>query len=491
MFGFVRVSLVRLGEQALSRRTLRSAEECYGLLSPGSSVETHDLYEAIKFFASSLPERRNALRDGRFGDLLTQVDSRLPSLNSSYIGNFALRLSTIVLSSGNSPSDDLSNVEKSKTLLSRLATTLVEKGGQPREIAQVAYAAAAVGVDSDSLYEFAKHQMTLQIESATPDALNLSLQAAYKRGSRDKIYYALLCEKLCELTDRFTAVDVMHTLRALAKTGLLKGFLLRRLSTLIMDNLDQFTPQQLAEASFRLSQLKFFTYQNFSRIYNVIESSLESMPDQLKLEFLTAGCLCKSGTTDALTKLLSSLTFNPSWDMSGVVDYIYASAYLGSHGPELQTVLDNLFQRNPLLTRKYALLLKEALDSFEVESATVKVNLTARWKDALSTFENTETELTKTTPAFQEVKKIIQGSSSNFVEYQHVGPFAVPFLDADRKLCILIEFASNISPLYVKRRCLEGLEHRVGVIQYWEWRRLKTESSQADYIAKILQHLAI
>lgn len=210
---------MRLGEQALSRRTLRSAEECYGLLSPGSSVETHDLYEAIKFFASSLPERRNALRDGRFGDLLTQVDSRLPSLNSSYIGNFALRLSTIVLSSGNSPSDDLSNVEKSKTLLSRLATTLVEKGGQPREIAQVAYAAAAVGVDSDSLYEFAKHQMTLQIESATPDALNLSLQAAYKRGSRDKIYYALLCEKLCELTDRFTAVDVMHTLRALAKTG--------------------------------------------------------------------------------------------------------------------------------------------------------------------------------------------------------------------------------------------------------------------------------
>lgn len=37
-------------------------------------------------------------------------------------------------------------------------------------------------------------------------------------------------------------------------------------------------------------------------------------------------------------------------------------------------------------SRKYALLLKEALDSFEVESATVKVNLTARWKDALSTF---------------------------------------------------------------------------------------------------------
>lgn len=490
MFGFLRISLARRAEAILSQKAARSAEDFYGLLSSGGSAETHELYEAVKFFASSLPERRNALKDGRFGDMLTQIDSRVPTLNSSYIGNFALRLSTIVLSSSKNATDAAANADKGRELLSRLANTMIQKGGQPREISQVAFAAAAIGLDNDALYEFAKHQMTLQIEAATPDSLNLSLQTAYKRNSRDKIYYALLCEKLCELTDRFTALDVMHTLRALAKTGLLKGFLLRRLSTLIMDNLDQFTVEQLAEASYRLSQLKFLTNNNFAKIFSAVNPKLDSLSDQLKLELLAAGCLCGSGNTGDITKLLSSLSLNGSWDISGIVDYIYACAYLKSYGPELQKALDELSQRNPVLTRKYALLLKESLDAFEVEAAPVQVKLGARWKDAISTFEKTENELTQTTPGFQEVKKILQGSSNNFAEGGQVGPFSVPFLDAERKMCILIEFASNMSPLIIKKRCLEALEHRVGVVKYWEWRRLKTESSQADYMAKILQHLA-
>lgn len=452
MLGFFRFSAVRRAESALARRSLKSAEDCYGLLSPGSSVETHELYEAMKFLAGSSSQRRSALKDERFGELLNQVDSRIPVLNSSYIGNFALRLAPIVLTANKVETEESANAVKAKELVSRLAETILQKGGQPREIAQVAHAAAAVGIDSDAIYEFAKHQMTIQIESATPDSLNLALQTAYKRGSRDRIYYALLCEKLCELTDLFTAMDVMHSLRALAKTSLLKGFLLRRLSTLIMDNLDQFTPEQLSEATYRLAQLKFLTPQNFLRMFGTIQPKLEDLSDQLKLQLLAAGCLCQSGNTEELNKMLSSLAFNGSWDMSGLIDYIYASAYLGSHGEELQKVLDELAQRKPILTRKYALMLKESLDTLEVESAPVKVNLNMKWKDALSTFEKTEIELTQTAPAFQEVKKILQGSSNNFVEYGQVGPFTVPFVDNDRKLCILIEFASNTSPLSMKRR---------------------------------------
>ncbi|GBE58803.1 Pb-reticulocyte binding protein [Babesia ovata] len=486
MASFLRITVPRWAERALSRRAFRSADDCYSLLSPGSSIETHELYDALKFLASGVSERRSALSDDRFGEILCQVESRLPSLNSSYMGNFALRVAAIVQTSGNSASGTgPANAERGRSLLSKIAATMVEKGGQPRELAQVAYAAAATGADSDSIFEYSKQQITVEIDSATPDALNLALQTAYKRGSRDKIYYALLCEKLCELTDRFTANDVMHTLRALAKTGLLKGFLLRRLSTLIMDNLDQFTAAQLAEASYRLSQLKFLTPANFSRIYSAIEPDLGSLADHLRLQLLAAGCLSEREDRSALEKLLDSLEYKSNWDLSGCVDFVYSSAYLRRYGEQLPKVLAAVSERQPSLTRKYAMLLKEAVDSFEVEKVPITFDLGPRWRDVLATFEKTESELTQGTPAFQEVRKILQGASSNFAENQTVGPFTVPFLDSERKFAILIEFASNMSNLHIKMRCLEALGHRVGVVRYWEWRRLKTERQELEYAFRL------
>ncbi|ORM40193.1 Triosephosphate isomerase [Babesia sp. Xinjiang] len=477
-----RLSLARLSDRALTRKVFRSADDCFGLLSTGSSLETHELYEALKFLASGPSERRSALADARFADMLSQVESRLPSLNSSYMGNFALRIAAIVQSAGSGKS---TNADLGRSVLSKIASTIVDTGGQLRELSQVAYATSATGVDSDAIFEYSKQKLTAEIDSATPDALNLALQTAYKRGSRDKIYYALLCEKLCELTDRFTASDVMYTLRALAKTGLLKGFLLRRLSTLIMDNLDQFSAEQLSEATYRLSQLKFLTPANYSRIFTVVEPKIESLPNHLRLQLLAAGCLSEREDRTALERLLDGLEYKNGWDLSGCIDYVYSSAYLRRYGEQLPRVLEAVSNHHPSLTRRYALLLKEAVDSFEVESAPVQFDLGARWRDALSNFENTESELTKNTPTFQEVRKILQGASNNFAESQKVGPFTVPFVDQERKLVILVEFASNMSNLTVKKRCIESLGYSVGVVRYWEWRRLKTERQELEYAFRL------
>ncbi|KAG6440030.1 RAP domain family protein [Babesia bovis T2Bo] len=487
MYLFLRTSGIRLAGGLLERRSFRTAEDCLSLLSNGSNVETQELYDAFKFLATNHNERLSAVKDSRFVDLISEVENRLPSLNSSYMGNFALRIATVSQSAGGSAT---THGELCRGLVSKIATAIIDKGARARELAQVAYATSAIGIDSDAIFELSKQTITTDIDSVTPDALNFSLQAAYKRNSRDKIYYALLCEKLCELTERFTANDVINTLRALAKTGLLKGFLLRRLSTLVMDNLDQFTHEQLCDASYRLGQMKFMTPTNFGRIYATVESSLGNLNDRTRVHLLAAGCYSEYDKREDLESLLGTLKYKERWELSACIDYVFSCAYLRLYNDELPRVIEGIFKYTPTVSRKYGLILKESLDAFAVESAPVEYSIPPRWKDLLDHCEKTESELNKHTPGYQEIHKILQGSSSNFAESKKVDPFMVPFVDEERKLVILIEYASNMSNLVVKKRCLETLGHKVGIVKYWDWRRLKTESSQADYISRLLTTLS-
>lgn len=201
-------------------KSFGSLNDCFKLFETNNSVPTQELYDAFKYLASDTTVRKNAIKDERYPSMLKHLDTRLSTLNSSYLGNFALRL--LLLSQSNNylenDRNDM-NAEQTKKVLEKIATTMIDKGGHVKEITQVAYAAASLGVVNHPIFDYEKQQLTLNIDLATPDSLNLSLQTAFKRGTRDRVYLALLCEKLTELTDRFTSNDVVMTLRSLSKTG--------------------------------------------------------------------------------------------------------------------------------------------------------------------------------------------------------------------------------------------------------------------------------
>ncbi|EAN32025.1 RAP domain protein [Theileria parva strain Muguga] len=486
MFGIAFRSLVRRSEVSVSK-SFGSLNDCFKLFETNNSVPTQELYDAFKYLASDTTVRKNAIKDERYPSMLKQLDTRLSTLNSSYLGNFALRL--LLLSQSNSylenDRNDM-NAEQTKKVLEKIATTMIDKGGHVKEITQVAYAAASLGVVNHPIFDYEKQQLTLNIDLATPDSLNLSLQTAFKRGTRDRVYLALLCEKLTELTDRFTSNDVVMTLRSLSKTGLLKGFLLRRLFTLMMDNLDQFTETQLIQSSYRLATLKFFTSNNFKTVFNVLKPKIEEMPFHLKVELLAASCLSNVETdNEDMLNLLDSIKIDKDYDLLNLSDYIYASAYYKRYGDQLQKAVSNMTSKTPFIARKYALLAKEALDTISLES-NLKINLSDSWKEALENFERTEMEKMENQPIYQESKKILE-STGKFKFLQKVGPFLVSFVDDERKLCIDVEHSNLISNLSLKLRNLNALGYKAAVVRYWEWRRLKTESAQASYISKLLQ----
>lgn len=489
MLGIVFKSMARRSETA-AIRTFGSLNDCFKMVESSPPVSTPELYSAFKYMATDNAFRKTAIRDERYSGLLRELESRLSMLNSSYLGNFALRLQLMYQANNYLGSDrNEDNVENTKKLMEKIASTIMDKGGHVKEVTQVAYAAASMGLVNHPIFEFEKQQMTLNIEVATPDSINMSLQTSFKRNSRDRVYLALLCEKLSELTDRFTANDVTMTLRSLSKIGLMKGFLLRRLITLMMDNLDQFSDTQLIQCSHCLAMLKFFTPNNFSTVLNVVKSKFDSLPLHLKIEILFTSCLSGvDSKNDQLIKLLNSVKLDSEYDMLNLAEYIYACVYYKQYGEELDRAVSTLTSKSPFFIRKYALLAKEALDSLKLESA-LKGDIPDEWNEALENFEKAERDRNEAQSIFQESKKILE-SSGDFKSFQKVGPYMVSFVDEGRKICVDVEYSSLLSNLSLKLRNLSALGYRAGVIKYWEWRRLKTEAAQATYISNLLQTLS-
>ncbi|UVC50132.1 hypothetical protein MACK_004002 [Theileria orientalis] len=483
MFGFVFRSIVRRSESSLSK-SFESVNDCFKLLESNTSVPTKDLYDAFKYLVSDMSSRRNAVQDERFPSLLNQLDSRISTLNSSYLGNFALRLNLLSKTSGY-VSQDSNQVDvcQAKKLMEKIATAMIDKGGHIKEITQVAYASASMGILNHPIYEFEKQQVTLNIDLATPDSINLSILTSFKRNSRDRVYLALLCEKLSELTDRFTAKDVVMTLGSLSKLTLMKGFLLRRLLTLMMDNLDQFTDSQLVQCSNRLALLKFFTPNNFKTIFNTIKPRIEELPTHLKVELLMTSCLSNvPNDNKELVELLQRIK-NDDEDLLNLTQYIYSCVYYKCYGNEFKKAFTTLMSHTPFIARKYAMMAKEALDTLYLES-NQDLSLSDSWRESFDNIEKTEKDKSESQPIFQEAKKILE-SSRNFKFFEKVGPYVVTFVDHERKQCIDVEYPTTITNLTLKLRNLDALGYKSGVIRYWEWRRLRTEKSELQYVFRL------
>ncbi|BAM41872.1 uncharacterized protein TOT_040000252 [Theileria orientalis strain Shintoku] len=483
MLGIVFRSIVRRSESSLSK-TFESVNDCFKLLESNTSVPTKDLYDAFKYLVSDMSSRKNAVQDERFPSLLNQLDSRIGTLNSSYLGNFALRLNLLSKTGGYVSHDsNRVDVDQAKKLIEKIATTMIDKGGHIKEITQVAYAAASMGIVNHPIYEFEKQQVTLNIDLATPDSINLSIMTSFKRSSRDRVYLALLCEKLSELTDRFTAKDVVMTLGSLSKLSLMKGFLLRRLLTLMMDNLDQFTDAQLVQCANRLALLKFFTPNNFKSIFNTIKPRLQELPTHLKVELLMTSCLSNVPSDNKeLIEVLENIK-NDDQDMLNLTQYIYSCVYYKYYGNEFKRAFTTLMSHTPFIGRKYAVMAKEAFDTLYLES-NQDLSLSDSWRESFDNIEKTEKEKSESQPIFQESKKILE-SSGDYKYFEKVGPYVVTFVDHERKRCIDVEYPTTMTNLALKLRNLDALGYKAGVIRYWEWRRLRTEKSELQYVFRL------
>ncbi|KAK2196478.1 bifunctional EF-hand domain pair/EF-hand domain [Babesia duncani] len=462
MFGLLRPCLIRLSGAVATRQTFGNLADCLKIAESSQSIATTDLYEAFKFISSSGQIRRQAIHDDRFVTLLDQLDARISTLNCSYMGNFGIRLGLIIQSLGNLDRED-PIVEKSVKVIERLCTEMMEKSGNIKEISQLAFAAASAGLQHKFL-DYAKQNLTLNIENADPDVLNLALLASYKTKVHDKVFLALICEKLSELTDRFTANDVVSTLRSLEKTSLMKGFLLRRLSMLIHDNLEQFTNEQLAQCCYRLSILKFQTPVQYSTILSLLEPKFQQLSIHLQIEVLASGCMCQcTDANERLVKLAKSITLTDKVDLAGLVNYIYSCVYLKLYkGDHLTGALEEALARSPFLIRKYALLFKEAYDTLSLECPNLTLELPEAWKMALENYESAEHDRCIQTSIIAETGNILKTSAGDFETFSKVGPFTVAFADVARKLVILAETPNTLGGLALAQsNGLQGGNYKV------------------------------
>jgi hypothetical protein len=78
---------------------------------------------------------------------------------------------------------------------------------------------------------------------------------------------------MTDLIDRFTATDACNACVALSRLSLGRGFLLRRLSGLIFENLSDFQPGQLVQILHAMAKLRFLTAEQAEQILDEVEKS--------------------------------------------------------------------------------------------------------------------------------------------------------------------------------------------------------------------------
>lgn len=451
-------------------QSFQSRNDVYKLLTNTPPPGIDELYAGIKYLSG--PERIHAVKDSQFDDYMDEIESRISSMNSAFLGNYSLRLSLLAPQ----------NPKVVKVVEAICDALIGRPEAHPREIIQCGFAAASVELDKPQFFEFVKQQLTANIDLASADTLNLSLHMIFKSKRTDRVLTALVCEKLAELTDRFIAHDVVNTLRTLSRTALCKGFLLRRLSTLITDNLDQFDKTQLIHCLYRLSTLKFVTEKFYSNVYTVIERELTMLSDPLKLKLLITASLCNL-REHKVKELLKGITPVHGWETSCMFDYCYSLIYFNGAGKDVSSKVKSCLKliatRQPITSRRYALTFKEALDELAATNPGIYESLSPEWTKTLDKFVKTEKEKIELQPGFQEVKHVLDTASRHFnytfKPLEAVDNFQVNFLEESKKIVIDVESPTLLSNFAIKHRYLSAKGYKPLCVRYWEWRRIKTE----------------
>ncbi|AFZ81517.1 hypothetical protein BEWA_009300 [Theileria equi strain WA] len=475
MFGILRPSAI-LKSVGPIRSLFPTVNDCLKLFEGGSSPQAADLYNALRYLTQTHVNSRDALNDSRISDFLNHVDTAIPTLNTSYLGNYALRMKALLQVARMTKNEETK--QKALKIIENIAASILEKDAPATDLAKVAYVAAQAGVDNPQLNESAKRKVTLQIDNIPPNVLNMALTLGRQADSDLRVFTSLLVEKLTELTDRFTAEDVVNTIKTLADKRILKGFLLRRLSTLITDNLDQFSKQQLSLSLLGLAECKFLTHACFMDVFSSLRPQLNELNVSQKILVAYAGCFANIDPNNKnMLDLVKSIDSTIHLD-SLAAKYIYSCAYYKHYEHTLQETLDKILSKELRLQTRESLLLKEAIDAISNDTDSITVTITNSVENWFDRCEDFKMKLLEGNRMFSDVKKILSDSDLHFEPLQRVGPVLVDLVDHENKRCIMVEVPIIYNDHTLNTRLLGKLGYRCHVVRYWGWRQASSQREE-------------
>ncbi|CAK9018983.1 unnamed protein product [Durusdinium trenchii] len=497
--GAARAALQRSGvrcyvdsiDRRVSVYTLTEPQEVLSFMDrhPDSDLNTFEAaLRHLSRFSQRGGHRTNAqiVEDARFHALLSGLTSRLEECDATL-------LSKISDSSGRFQNSTPELVD----LASRLAEVVCQREDSftARNLATVAISLSKRIRDVETV-EFIRNEVLKLIDDLEPKHCNMLLEAFRRWGVFDRQLVDLLVERMTDEVDQFVPDELVEALSVLSRLGLARGFLLRRLCGLAFENLRQFTARELARMSYALARLRFLAQSNVDELVDAMRPELHRLRGSQISEFLFALSMVKATHQLETCRTLAAQYVDseggiPQMSGGSLIDYAWSLAAMDlveDFEKDFRAALEETFKRKVPQNRTPLMKFFDVICALDLEYQHLKIQVPSTWRAACDEADRFEMDRLESSRLHNEVMMRfdqLQGSSKGLkwrLKMQRNGvctPYRVDMLDEKLGIALDLEIISWPTARHLKHRLLEGKGYRMVKLEYWDWRRARSEEDQS------------
>lgn len=465
-------------------------EEILEYFEGNKNMNIDKLYTVVKNLSKKkMDEKKKIVEHEKFVSILDEIENRINIMNTRYLSNFALRLVSISITN-----------EDIKKVLTKIGEQLMKKVNvSARDLVGVMYAQSLCNHVNEYFFEFVKKETIANIDAYTPTLLTQLLEGMRLSQNLDVELTNLIVEKMCEEIDRFTTKDVILALKTLSMAGIPRGFLIRRLCNLVFDNISHFHYSSLINILYNLTKLKFTNASHVDIIYMSIEEHLPSCNNATLTEWiytLYINEITEEHKINSAFQLVQYDQFQTARTVT-LIDFIHASTYYIKYieKEKLLGVIDQLLKRNVPKSLTLIAKLREPL-YFLASDSEIRYDIDqvpSSWMNAMNDFLRIDHEKLQALKTFHEIQNILQTTAQkfhlSFTPIQVVHSYSVDFLESSSKIVIDIDTIVRHTSFQIKHQYLQKLGYKTAKINFWRWRKCRTEGEQQNYLCDILYSL--
>lgn len=432
------------------------------------------------------------MQDGRFHTILSSLASRLDDCDARLLSMIADATARF-----RSTSPELSE------LAQRLAEVVIrrEDAFNPRSLATVALSLSVRGVRDVATVEFIRTEAFKMMDDMEPAHCVMLLEAFRRWGVFDRQLVDMVVERMSDEVDRFTARDVVDALGVVSRLGLARGFLIRRLCSLSFENLRQFTPRELTKMAYSLAKLRFLTHGNIDDLADAVRPELHRLQASQVTEMLFAVAMVDARhqvdfARELVDKYVALGESGPRRSLGSLIDFAWSLCSLelvDEFEKDFKAVVEEIVDRPAPQNRVPLTKFFDVICALEIEHKGLKLNIPPTWRAACDDADRFEMEKLDSSRLHNEIvmrfdhlRGIANGTRWQLRMQRNLpaGPYRMDMMDEDTKICLDIETVSWPTSRKMKHRLLSSQGFQPLRIEYWEWRRARTEEDQNIFLER-------
>ena len=392
--------------------------------------------------------------DAKFQSLLSRISSMLSRCDARSLSEFASAAGQFGMRSDACPE----LLEFSQKLAE--SACMKTNGFSPKYLTNLALGLAQRGIKEPTLIEFVRLEATKTLQDFSPQQLAQMLETCRRWGDFNRPFIDSITERMTDLIDRFNTKDVVLTVNVMSKMALGRGFLLRRLSKIALDNLAEFDTTQIVYLLAGFARLRFLSIDECDDLLDLIDP--EKLNPKLASELLIAcgltACTPPKELIDAAVRQLHGLSSEAS------VDAAWGLCRLERDSEALK-LAQEVLDRPPCKSRA-------ALQAMLEICIHLKLTPGAAWRAAMDETDKIEQERLENSKLHADVLLVLEKvTCRKWARNLRVGEhYRVDFYDAASKTVVDLDTLNRPVNRALKHMQFKSDGFNAVAIDYWRFR---------------------